>query len=725
MAAPASAIWKLEDDSTFAVNCFPARGISRITHEGTGSWIVAYAHEQSRKFKPKPPKKDVSQIQQQNYIDGDEKGSLAAPGKRSEFVNNLTTEFLLRHHHVDSINDLCSVNISDCDLEFDETSDFSKFKNVAYVNAAENLLTVRPFSTFPNLRELEMPVNGVRNIGIQPGDFATLQVLDLSYNNLSASDMLSLGYLPKLKVLTLTGNGLSQIHPDLCQPFSLDEDSDETYTRFQSLEVLMLDDNRLHDMSTFAALAALPSLRELNLDKNEITLVPYLKVVGERVLSAAHSHSQSRPTSVKLSNRSRPSSKSGKNKSQISNETISGIIKPLGLDEETSEKKEDLSEKLQIVDDKDTAATTDISSYNNTSSSTPPFQHLRILSLANNKISEEEHLLAIAAWPALQALVLHGNPLINNSKGEPPLLSHYLHNRLGISIMRFKPRAPVMKPALRVPDHDRRRVSSRVPKIMKHPFDVMLEEFRKPAIGHVPRPPVIDKNPDPVQRENFADKCHLPNKESDQDNVFLTQVQDEYGEEVVEDKQTIKTTEKSNSVTEKPIVKTESQIMKEFLQDAKPDPDIHENLSIQGNVKMLRQILHHPLAVTSVTAPPEARLRKFKYQDNSIVTVERLKHDVRSQPKPNSKLNKSKKLNDALSRMRDRPAAAMELPLITALNDKTDKTLQLEADSLLNEIEKKYRVVREESLKASRQAQRALEQTKQEVANLQNTILNK
>lgn len=714
----ASAVWKLEDDSTFAVNCFPARGISRTTHEGTGSWIVAYAHEQSQKFKPRPPKsKNVSQFQQQNYaIPLEEEKSATVTAHKSEFVNALSSEFLLKHHHVDSANDLCSVNISDCDLEFDETANFSKFKNVAYVNAAENLLTVRPFSTFPNLRELEMPVNGVRGIGIQPGDFATLQVLDLSYNNLSALDMLSLGYLPKLKVLTLTGNGLAQIHPDLCQPFSLSEDSEETYTRFQNLEVLMLDDNRLHDMSTFAALAALPSLRELNLDKNDITLVPYLKVLGERVLSAAHSHTQSRPSSGKASSRSRPSSK--KVKRQVSNETISGVIKPLGMNGTSVENKEESVAKQQVDNEKDTAVETNISSFHNTASSTPPFQQLRILSLANNKISEEEHLLAIAAWPSLQALVLHGNPLVNNSKGEPPLLSHYLHNRLGISIIRFKPKAPVIKPALKVPSHDRRRVSSHVPKIMKQPFDVMLKEFRKPAIGHVPHLPNKPKDPvpPPTQRDN------LPNKESDQDNVFLTQVQDETGDNVITIEQEVKEPIKPGSNVNKPSGETKSEIMNEILQGARPDPDIHENLSIQGNVKMLRQILHHPLAVTTVTAPPEARLRKFKYEDKSIVTIEKLKHDVRSQPKPNSKLTKSNKLNDTLSWMRERPAAAMELPLITALNDPQDKTLQREADTLLNQIEMKYRVVREESLKASRQAQRALEQTKKEVTNLQNTI---
>ena len=48
--------------------------------------------------------------------------------------------------------------------------------------------------------------------------------------------------------------------------------------RFSKLEVLYLDNNNLSDLSTFASLAALPQLQELNLDKNGIEVIPHLKV---------------------------------------------------------------------------------------------------------------------------------------------------------------------------------------------------------------------------------------------------------------------------------------------------------------------------------------------------------------------------------------------------------------------------------------------------------------
>lgn len=46
----------------------------------------------------------------------------------------------------------------------------------------------------------------------------TLQLLDLSYNNLSPDDFLPLGLLQNLRILQLTGNNLKSIPQDLARP---------------------------------------------------------------------------------------------------------------------------------------------------------------------------------------------------------------------------------------------------------------------------------------------------------------------------------------------------------------------------------------------------------------------------------------------------------------------------------------------------------------------------
>ena len=61
------------------------------------------------------------------------------------------------------------------------------------------------FHTFPVLEELELSLNGIVDILLEPGYLGSLHRLDLSYNSLSEGALLALGMLPLLKELHLTG----------------------------------------------------------------------------------------------------------------------------------------------------------------------------------------------------------------------------------------------------------------------------------------------------------------------------------------------------------------------------------------------------------------------------------------------------------------------------------------------------------------------------------------
>jgi Leucine-rich repeat (LRR) protein len=186
---------------------------------------------------------------------------------------------------VEDPSDVCSINVTAKDLNDVKSEDFQLFDNVAYINAGENLLPFEAFTHFPIVRELEMPLNALRGIKIELDDFPNLEVLDLSYNNLSKDDILSLGTLPKLKVLYLTGNQLRSLPVEMAKPYKVEmkDDEETSVSRFASLELLSLDDNHLTDLATFASLAGLPRLRRLHLDKNDISSVPHL-----RALSGSH-----------------------------------------------------------------------------------------------------------------------------------------------------------------------------------------------------------------------------------------------------------------------------------------------------------------------------------------------------------------------------------------------------------------------------------------------------
>ncbi|CAH2225776.1 E3 ubiquitin- ligase RNF169 [Pelobates cultripes] len=178
--------------------------------------------------------------------------------------------FQMKTHFVERPDDLCSVNVSDRNLTSAHTEDFLQFTCVAYMNASENRLLLEDFSTFPMLRELDISLNEINRIHIKQEHFPNLEVLDLSYNNLSPDDISQLSVLPQLRVLHLTGNRLTHLPPDMSGSHCND------LMCFPSLEILMLDNNRLSHASVFGCLANLKRLHQLNLDKNGITKIPYL-----------------------------------------------------------------------------------------------------------------------------------------------------------------------------------------------------------------------------------------------------------------------------------------------------------------------------------------------------------------------------------------------------------------------------------------------------------------
>lgn len=665
-----SAVWKYESDAIFATNRFPARGVARRLNEGSGSWIVAYATEQHSKLK-------ASNRQERSvHLENDDGLSFSAAemegsAEDSPTAKVLDAKFMMWHHQVSSAADLCSLNITGRGLDEVREEDFTLFKNVAYVNAAENILPFRPFNRFPNIRELELPLNGLRNITVQSGDFPHLQVLDLSYNNLSSEDVLGLGVLPKLKALTLTGNGLASIHPEMARPILVPNDNGgaDVIARFKSLEVLLLDDNRLSDLSTFASLAALTELRELNLDKNGIEVVPHLKVIGNRVISETHSLGKAAST--------QPS-----RESKVSANTL---------------KRE--SPQADLPDPSPTEfITPDL--LPDGSQPNPPFQNLKLLSLAKNQIAEEEYILAVAAWPALTHLVLFGNPIVKNTNGQPPLISHYLNKRLGINVHRFKPRKPVHTPTAVIPNVKGRKVSSVVPKIPKQSVDSIIESFKGQLKPPPPRPP-IETLPEEseISQENDSKPSHQVPTEGEEP-VFLTQVDDPEGEELKLPEIKPKVRRKKEK-KQKSAKKTAKEIRfkgYEELLDAEDDPTLHEPVSIQGNVRALTHLLSHPTMYRSNEVTLDKILPSYEAKPSkhtAALQVARNRH-------LKTKQSNTEKFLLALDKLKTQKDSVIELPLTQALGQNSRDVPYSEADDLLRDVEEKYRVVRLKSLEASR-----------------------
>lgn len=535
------------ESDAFAANCFPVRGLLQSADDGGGAWLVSQKAEQRRRFKAvlcaKP--RTYSRIKEERKKAEREGTQITMPVQslaegeieEEEEAPALDGFFLMKHCCVEDPSDLCSVNIAGQEMSEVKEDDLALFDSVAYVNAAENYLPFEAFRGFPILRELEMPINGLRGVKIQNGDYPYLEMLDLSYNNLSQDDLLTLGTLPNLKILHLTGNNFHTIPMDFALPY-VDRETKSRIVRYSKLEILMLDDNRLSDVAVFAALAGLKRLKHLNLEKNDIYYVPQLKSVeGTMIINDDEKSTRRLQKSARLSaRRSARGQKSQKpqnpppekmEKQDPPSEKVKSqqAIEPEPKQEESpkepnpSESTElfasftdvgaefgDLSDAIKDIDlqesepvDEESSRPSPVKSKSNNmkdkaapkeppahlASGLPPFPELAYLNLAHNRIAEEEALLAVAAWPMLVELVIHNNPLTSDHSGDPPLLKRFLTARLGIKLVR-KVEQPKSKPQVVVPPKRKRKISSIVPKIPKLTFEerLMLE----------PPPPKEDKS---------------------------------------------------------------------------------------------------------------------------------------------------------------------------------------------------------------------------------------
>ncbi|XP_008059707.1 X-ray radiation resistance-associated protein 1-like [Carlito syrichta] len=279
-----SGIYKLDDGQPYLNNCFPAKNLLRMPQEGRGHWLVARKGSLKKKLKSmvEAPAEGQESQKKVSFEVRRKKGSRQE--NQADIPGHiLDCAFLLKHHCVRKPSDLCSINVSGLKFSQAKEKDFKHFHSVVYINASENLLPLEAFHTFPALKELELAFNGIKTIYVKYGDFKLLEFLDLSFNSLTAEAIYDLGILPHLRVLLLTGNGLTSLPPNLA--VSEREASRTSLTskrhilRFPALETLMLDDNKLSNPNCFASLAGLRRLKKLSLDQNRIFRIPYLQQV--------------------------------------------------------------------------------------------------------------------------------------------------------------------------------------------------------------------------------------------------------------------------------------------------------------------------------------------------------------------------------------------------------------------------------------------------------------
>ncbi|XP_038595954.1 X-ray radiation resistance-associated protein 1 [Tachyglossus aculeatus] len=733
----ATGLCKFDDGNPSRANCFPARNHFRSRDTaGRGHWVVAQRATLQNRF----------QTAVQALTDCQEEGKSESPPVRvedlyrewPEFEKLLSRQmrrvldlpFLLKHHSVDSPAELCSLNVSGQNLVTAKENDFVHFDSVIYINASENLLPLEAFHTFPALKELELSFNGIRNVCIGTEDFQYLEVLDLSYNSLSPEAIYELGILPRLKALFLTGNGLTSLPSTMAVAVQdtsvLTLITKSFILRFPVLETLMLDDNHLSRADVFASLAGLRRLKELNLDKNRITRIPYLQQIqpsagpeepssarqlifqGDSAARPRDGEARLRPGSRtergRLHHTARPTAKGADGTEGVS--SFMAQIPPLALASSLCPLApvfEILPAKsLRVLDQK----------------LVPPFPELKHLSLAGNKISKEDALLAVALFPSLNELVFHSNPLASSTRGDPPMLNSFLHQRLGIKLIRKKISKPSKLPIFISPRANR-KVKSFIPKVPKGPPELDapqgLSAPQDPRWADFGGPlPSISSAPARPGRQRAGrageDGGSLTPSQQDThlgqelDSFFMTQVStiqsSPWSRKGGRGERNPKGGKKGGRRARgkvKESKKTENPVMVEApnpyrgyeeLLQVKPDPDFIQPLGLRENVRALRRLLARPGLYGSGRMRLDSGQTAWGLGDRKQVGEVMVRA-------PRSA--KAQRLEDVLTCMRA-PGNITEIPLVTALQKRAEQKRYREAVHLLKEFQVRYQQMVRSSL---------------------------
>ncbi|GAQ79662.1 hypothetical protein KFL_000350175 [Klebsormidium nitens] len=198
------------------------------------------------------------------------------PSARSELGEVLLDGFLLCDAAgVELPEEAEVVNLCGSHLTSVEVDDMRFFERLSAVSAADNYLKMENFGGLTALTRLLLPCNKLDKLRFQPGQFEILEVLDVSFNHLTRTDLSLLSTLPRLLELYFDHNRLSGHLPaDVALP-----------GRFHRLQKLSLSANGLPS-SSLTTLSKLPCLRSLSLARNPIRRIPWESIAHDTLFSS-------------------------------------------------------------------------------------------------------------------------------------------------------------------------------------------------------------------------------------------------------------------------------------------------------------------------------------------------------------------------------------------------------------------------------------------------------
>lgn len=435
----------------------------------------------------------------------------------------------------------------------------------------------------------------------------------------------------------------------------------------------MLDDNKLSSPGVFMSLANLKRLRHLNLQGNDISGVPFL----EQMATLQDAQTGIMPQSI------------GQNVNTVNDERIK--YSDITMSQQKTEKilKEDKaclemhSGPLQYYHQrKEDGCAQGL-----------PFPELCHLNLANNEIAEEEALLPVALFPKLSELVIHSNPLTTQRSGDPPMLTCFLQDKLGIKITRKKTTNLIKRHIL--PKRKVKTTLSKFPSITanQHSTETLfskkctgpdnplpLEYGLTHVFGFSSQTSIDDEEDIDIGQEHFdltsTDIFFETNQNAEP--FFVTEINGLNESEYQEDPDVSKETELEKGCKACP----EKLIGYEILLDDTPELEMPEFSGIQQAVSVLEHMLKNLLVYRDSKANLDLPQKPYTEREKKIKNL----------PPLGPKKSKGEKVEELLAQIKDVKTIS-KVPLDNVLEGGNGicKREYEEALTLLKDMKRKYR----------------------------------
>lgn len=238
---------------------------------------------------PQPPRRvaeEQSRVQRQIQRDivgpqaAGAAGSAAAAGKPQQDVM-LDGFMLLESAGVQDPMEAKEVVINDARIRGVVTEDLAYFTNLTFIDLGENdaihlgdIIGLEALSevhmhccnvdTFRLPREDELQMLRQQGLYASASVFPNLVTLNVSFNRIRSSELLQLGQLHALERLDLSSNNLRSLPADM--------------SFLPNVTMLALENNNFVSSDVILSLATMPSLVEVNLNRNRLSSIPRLSV---------------------------------------------------------------------------------------------------------------------------------------------------------------------------------------------------------------------------------------------------------------------------------------------------------------------------------------------------------------------------------------------------------------------------------------------------------------